>query len=136
MPSRPYPDDRSDEPDQLVLSEFVEEAARYYRRMARSRDDELKFLKFILAGRRGLELETQDTITLNVMQGQPDIHNATVTRDFDSLIGTTKTLPYRVALTIWPVPSFRDTLATNNHINSLAIDDQVGISSYKLGYTI
>ena len=127
MPMRAYPDDREDDPVQLTLSEFVEEGAEYYRQVGESEDDDMTFLKFVLAGRRGLDLEEQRTITLNVTQGQPDIRNITATRDYDSLIGTTKTLPYLVPLTVWPVPSFRDTLKTSNHVTSIAYDGNVSL---------
>jgi hypothetical protein len=122
---RAYPDDRADEPVQLTLSEFIQEGAEYYHRIGDSDDDDLTFLKFVLAGRRGLDMEEQQSITLNVTQGQPDIRNVTTTRDYDSLIGTTKTLPYLVPLTVWPIPSFRDTLKTSNHVTSIAYDGNV-----------
>ena len=86
----------------------------------------MRFLKFILAGRRGLDIDIQRNITLNVCQGLPDILQITATRDFDSLIGTTKTLPYSVPFTVWPAPSFRDTLTANNHVTAIASDNQVG----------
>ncbi|KAG9308264.1 hypothetical protein JVU11DRAFT_12151 [Chiua virens] len=121
MPMRLYPDDREPEPVQLTLSEFVREASGYYNAIGNhNRDDELEFLKFVLAGRRGLQLNDQRSITVNAIQGQPDIDRVTATHDYDSLIGTTQTLPYLVALTVWPVPSFRDTLKSNNHVTSIA----------------
>lgn len=124
MAMRPYPDDREVQPVQLTFSEFTQEATRYYTSMD-SLEDEHKFLKFVLAGRCGLDLEDQYTVTVNATQGQRDIIRPTITRDYDSLIGTTKTLPYSVALTVWPVPNFRDTLTTNNHITSIAFDQRV-----------
>ncbi|KAG8218047.1 hypothetical protein J3R82DRAFT_3387 [Butyriboletus roseoflavus] len=122
MAIMPYPDDREDEPVQLTLSEFIQEGVGYYNRLGRSDNDDLTFLKFILAGRRGLDLDKQRTITLNVTQAEPDILRATTTRDYDSLIGTTRTLPYLVPLTVWPIPSFRDTLKMSNHVTSVAYD--------------
>ncbi|KAG8214946.1 hypothetical protein J3R82DRAFT_10136 [Butyriboletus roseoflavus] len=121
----PYPDDREDEPVQLTLSEFIQEGVGYYNRLGRSDNDDLTFLKFILAGRRGLDLDEQRTITLNVTQAEPDILHATMTRDYDSLIGTTRTLPYLVPLTVWPIPSFRDMLKMSNHVTSVAYDRNV-----------
>lgn len=112
----------------MTLSEFIAEAVRYHGEKDNGHNEEHKFLKFVLAGRRGLALEDQCTITLNVTQGQADIRNVTMTRDYDSLIGTTKTLPYSVALTVWPIPSFRDTITANNHITSVAFNMQVGRS--------
>lgn len=126
MAMRAYPDDREVNPVQLTLSEFVEEAVPYYTASQNgNRDDELKFLKFALAGRRGLDLNNQRSITLNPIQGLRNIDQITASRDYDSLIGTTKTLPYRVPLTVWPIPSFRDTLKSNNHVTSVAFDSQV-----------
>ncbi|KAI6009140.1 hypothetical protein EDC04DRAFT_2610733 [Pisolithus marmoratus] len=89
-----------------------------------TREDELKFLKFILAGRDGVELQDQRNVTLNVLQGLPDISQVAVTHDYDSLISTTKTLPYIMPLTVWPSPSFRDTLKVNNHVTALAINNE------------
>lgn len=135
---RIYPDDREAAPVQLTLSEFVEEAVPYYTALGEgNREDELKFLKFVLAGRRGLELHNQRSITLNPIQGLRNIEHITTSRDFDSLIGTTKTLPYSVPLTVWPIPSFRDTLKSNNHVTSVAFDNQVrlGGSHLPLIYT-
>jgi hypothetical protein len=104
MAIRAYPDDREVNPVQLTLSEFVEEAVPYYTASQNgNRDNELKFLKFTLAGRRGLDLNDQRSITLNPIQGLRNIDQITASRDYDSLIGTTKTLPYRVPLTVWPV---------------------------------
>ena len=68
-----------------------------------------------------MDLEEQRTITLDVTQGQSDIWNITTTRDYDSLIETTKTLPYLVPLTVWPIPSFRDTLKTSNHVTYIHV---------------
>lgn len=126
MALRAYPDDREHNPVQLTLLQFVDEGIRYYEAIkGGSKEDELTFLKFILAGRRGLDINDQDNITLNVSQGLPDIRGVNATRDFDSLIGTTKTLPYSVPVTIWPAPSFRDTLTTNSHVTAIALDNEV-----------
>lgn len=136
MPMRPYPDDREDEPVQFTLSQFVRQAARYFIQMKNTQDpdDEQTFLKFVLAGRRGLEREEQRSVTLNVTQGQSDIEDVTTTRDYDSLIGTTKTLPYLVPLTVWPVPSFRDTLTASNHVTSIAYDRNVSLPCLSLSH--
>ena len=50
-----------------------------------------------------------------------------ISRDFDSLIGTTSNLPYTVALAVYPVPPFHETLIYTNHIKSLAYDSTVSM---------
>ncbi|KAI6142091.1 hypothetical protein BKA82DRAFT_4018243 [Pisolithus tinctorius] len=94
-----YPDDHECNPVQLTLHQAKE-----------NKEQSLKFLKFALAGWDGVDLDDQQNVTLNVLQGIQGIQDITVTHDYDSLIGTTKTLPYRAPLTVWPAPSFRDTL--------------------------
>ena len=123
---RPYPDNRECNPIQLSLHQFVDKGISYYNAIEDgSHVQRIKFLKLILAGRDGLDLDTQRNITLNVCQGLDDIADVTTTRDFDSLIGTTKTLPYSVPLMVWPVPSFRETLKNNSHVTAIALDDEV-----------
>ncbi|KAG1861526.1 hypothetical protein DFJ58DRAFT_872254 [Suillus subalutaceus] len=47
-------------------------------------------------------------------------HTPTITRDIDSVIGVSRSLPYTTALSIWPVPPFRETLTKDNHVKSRA----------------
>ena len=123
-----YPDDREHNPVQLTLRQFIDEALHYYNAIVDgTNDDMLRFLKFVLASCHGLDLDTQRNITLNTCQALSDITEVTSTRNFDSLIGTTKTLPYRVPFTVWPAPSFRDMLTANNHVTAIAINNQVSL---------
>ena len=129
MPTRLYPDDREANPDQLTFREFVQEACQLYQAIEDGdQDDELTFLKFVLAGHRGLDPMSQCSITINALQGIPDIQDIRVTHDFDSLIGLTRTLPYLVPLMVWPVPPFRETLKVNNHVMAVAINSEVSPS--------
>lgn len=74
MPMRLYPDDCEENPVQLTLQDFINEGLEYYEAVAQGdQNDKLKFLKFMLAGRRGLDLNNQHSIMLNVPQGIPDI---------------------------------------------------------------
>ncbi|KAG9311622.1 hypothetical protein JVU11DRAFT_7842 [Chiua virens] len=85
MPMRLYHNDPEAEPIQLALSEFVCEASRYYNAIRNhNRDDEPEFFKFVLAGQHGLQLNGQCSITVNAIQGQPDIDHVTATCDYDS----------------------------------------------------
>ncbi|KAI5984195.1 hypothetical protein F5J12DRAFT_787609 [Pisolithus orientalis] len=119
-----YPDDCECNPVQLTLHQWVRQGLEYWDRAKENREQALKFLKFALAGWDGVDLDDQWNVTLNVLQGIQDIQDITITCDYDSLIGTTKTLPYRVPLTVWPAPSFRDTLTINNHVTAPAINSQ------------
>ncbi|KIK32002.1 hypothetical protein CY34DRAFT_102396, partial [Suillus luteus UH-Slu-Lm8-n1] len=47
-----------------------------------------------------------------------------VTRDLDSVIGVSDTLPYTSTLSIWPLSPFRETLRKDNHVKSHAYDSQ------------
>lgn len=130
MAQRLYPDDRAAEPDQRTFREFVTEARDLYRASIapeREPNSELKFLKFVLAGRRGMHLEDQTDVSLNTAQGLPPFRRVTVTRDYDSLIGITRGLPYRVPMAIWPVPPFRDVLKQNAHILASVWVDGVSV---------
>lgn len=133
MPTLHYPDDHSNYPVHLTLFEFVDEAIKYYKTMSQERtlNDERKFLKFLLAGRRGLYREEQDTIALDMLRGPESIQEVTMTRDFDVLFGTTRSLPYTSALTAWPISPLTDTLAMQDHNNHPALDIHVSHLFYE-----
>ena len=129
MAMRTYPDDRERTPIQMSLRQFVNKGIAYFNAIQDgSHIERMSFLKFILAGRKGLDLDTQRNVTLNVCQGLDEITQVTTTRDFDSLIRTTRTLPYSAPLTVWPAPPFRDTLTKNNHVTAIAFDNEVSPS--------
>lgn len=58
-------------------------------------------------------------VILTPSQGFPLANPATTTctRDIDSLIGRHHDLPFTTSLEFFPVPSFRDTLKSSNHVN-------------------
>jgi hypothetical protein len=55
---------------------------------------------------------------VNAAQGlhPPSEDALRLTRDFDSGIGISRNLPFTCALSIYPVPSFRDTLKKSNYL--------------------
>ena len=58
----------------------------------------------------------------------PGIDEVTITRDVDSLFGITKNLPYNAPLSVFPVPSFSETLKTNVHLNGPVLTPTVWIT--------
>lgn len=46
-------------------------------------------------------------------------------RDYDSFIGCSRNLPFRKAISVYPVPSFRDTLTSDNHMVCPDFDNMV-----------
>ena len=79
MPFHLYPNDCEENPIQLTLQEFINEGLQYYNTVEEGdQDDKLTFLKFMLAGCCGLNLNNQCSITLNVCQGLPDVMHSVV----------------------------------------------------------
>lgn len=110
-----YPDEFLSE-SQMSLKQFVQ-AAQHLLSLERSPDVSARFLRFVLAGR--LELNGNQTrIFINARQGAfpPPIHDYRKRRDIDSAVGLGHDLPFRIALAIFPLASFRDTLTKDNHI--------------------
>jgi len=113
VPVMDYPDEFLPE-SQMSLKQFVQ-TAQHLLSLEQSPDALVRVLRFILAGR--LELNGSLTrIFINARQGAfpPSIYQSR--RDIDSVIGITRDLPFRIALSIFPLPSFRDTLTKNNHM--------------------
>lgn len=119
----PYPDDRSATPDSLSLYAVLQRCNELLQ------EDENAFVRFILAGRQqtGPQLTDTRAWALNLEQDLQDVNPDLIIkrRDYDSLIGATITLPYRDAVTVWPIPPFRDTLKTHTHIRAWAIVNNV-----------
>ncbi|KAG1838781.1 hypothetical protein F4604DRAFT_1600041 [Suillus subluteus] len=120
-----YPDETIDLA-QLTMSEFVGHSRHLFTQM---QDDqtELDFIRFVLAARVGpLADEELDRcqVRLNCLQGILPLPEPDVTRDLDSVIGVSDTLPYTSTLSIWPLPPFKETLKKDNHVKSRAYDGQ------------
>ncbi|KAF9218170.1 hypothetical protein BS17DRAFT_823392 [Gyrodon lividus] len=77
------------------------------------------FLKFVLTGCTLLHNRNHH-ITINACQDviEPEVYH--ITRDYDSLIGISKNLPYSVHLALTSVPPFRDTLTQSSHMKGPA----------------
>ena len=94
-------------------------------------DDVDSFMELMLAGRLEVEDEPR-RVMVNARQGvaHPRLPEATVTGDFDSLIGFSKNLPLRCALSVFPVPDFKLTLKKSIHLELEVTVD--GVSSLRL----
>ena len=116
----PYPDE--DLPIMsLSLQEFNELARNLLVHSMEDGGDPLhhRFTNFVLAGRyvtaAGIEHRVHIDPTKNVVPTE-QIDDLVVTRDYDSLIGICQELPFRCALSMFPISNFRDALRISNHI--------------------
>ena len=110
-----YPDEYLP-PLQLGLEDLVTRGAEYLGEGTSAGVD--KFIKLILAGRATIDHE-EHRVLVNASQGDDTMvyrDEVTLTGDFDSLIGFSKTLPLRTALSVYPVPSFKHTLTKPIHV--------------------
>jgi hypothetical protein len=111
-----YPDESLSE-SQMSLQQFVWTARYILSQEQNSEETLLRFIRFVLAGRFEFN-DDQIRIFVNARQGAPppsfrDYH---LRRDIDSAFGVTRDLPFRVALAIFPLASFRDTLTKDIHM--------------------
>lgn len=126
MAQRAYPDDREENGVQHSFQQFVAHAQQLYVRMQEpdlapdeERHASKQFLQFALTGRMRLN-DVPRHATLNASQDLLAPGRYQITRDYDSLIGATKDLPYNTQLALCPVPPYRDVLYKPNHIKALA----------------
>ncbi|KAG1893085.1 uncharacterized protein F5891DRAFT_1196806 [Suillus fuscotomentosus] len=102
-----YPDE-VDDLVQFRLDQFLGQSQDMFTRVRDDRRSEIDFIRFVLAGRIGPEADEevdQCRITLNAQQGIPHVPprpETTITRDIDSVIGVSRSLPYTTALSVWP----------------------------------
>lgn len=61
---------------------------------------------------------------------QPHIHNTSIRRDFDSVLGISKSLPYKVTVAVFAVPNFADTLQDNVHLSVKIIGSDGVVSTF------
>ena len=123
------------EPQTLSLQQFVQRSLEFFQELEHSQTGFDNFLKFTLAGRLQ-EGESQRRVLVNPRHGGTILDRSccTLTGDFDSLIGFTDTLPLKVPLAVYPVPSFKDTLSKTIHLK-LEIR-QRGVRSMYIGSTL
>jgi hypothetical protein len=110
-----YPDEALHE-SQVPLQQFVR-TAEHLLSQDQTPDNMVRFIRFVLAGR--FELDGHQTrIFVNARQAAspPLIDAYQHRRDLDSVIGVTRGFPFRVALALFPLASFRDTLTEDNHV--------------------
>jgi hypothetical protein len=110
-----YPDELLHE-SQMSLKQFVQ-ISEYLFSQEDTPDNLIRFVRFVLAGRFDFNGD-QTRVFINARQdaSPPPIHKYQLHRDLDSAIGITRDLPFRTALAIFPLASFRDTLTKDNHI--------------------
>ncbi|KAG2125256.1 hypothetical protein BD769DRAFT_1388531 [Suillus cothurnatus] len=106
-----YPDEINDLA-QLTMAEFVGHSQHLFMQI---QDDqtELDFIHFVLAA-SVVPLTDEE---LDSCQAFP-LTETDITHDLNSVIGVLDTLPYTSALSIWPLPPFKETLKSNNHVKS------------------
>lgn len=120
-PGRSYPDDREPTPLQLSFVEFTKKARQLFIDLQDTTDPNQErvaakdFYRFVLAGRIYVD-DLERHVTLNSCQGQDSNVQYTLTRDYDSLIGISKDLPYSKHIELLPIPPFRMTLTQSNHL--------------------
>ena len=87
---------------QLSLLQFMSIAQNLFR--TDKNDHNYEFIRFVLAGRLGSNGTTLSRIFVNARQGanSPPPHACELRRDFDSLIGITRDLPFTSALAVFP----------------------------------
>jgi hypothetical protein len=88
-------------------------------------DDELvlPFIRFVLGGRKVDHLDEDDmglnptihrvAVDPRLELGAPSSGQVQFTRDYDSIIGCTRSFPLTVPIDIWVVPPFSETLTSN-----------------------
>jgi hypothetical protein len=116
---------------QLTMNEFVGHSRHLFTQF-QDEQSEFDFIRFVLAARAPSADEENEgyQIRLNCLQGLPPLPDADITRDLDSVIGVSDTLPYTSSLSIWPLSPFKETLKKDNHVRSHAYDSQVRITRY------
>ena len=116
FPNEPLP------PFQLNLEALVNLYKAATQRFNNSPEDEDRLEKLVNCILCGRWPEPSCRMVLNVAQGLDPIslHDCQVSRDIDSIIGISDTLPYTSPMAVFPIPSFKETLTTDVHLKGLA----------------
>lgn len=135
---RGYPDDRESNPIQMSFHAFCLQADELYVHLQENTTTEEEeafaakdFYRFVLAGRsRDKENENEPChISINACQDLPQNIQYEVSRDYDSVIGLSRDLPYNNHLELTPVPPFQYTLKMTNHMDGIAYLDVSSLAS-------
>ncbi|EMD31648.1 hypothetical protein CERSUDRAFT_100111 [Gelatoporia subvermispora B] len=120
MAELPYPDEPLSS-QHLTLGDFCLRANTL---LEEERVDD--FTRFVLAGRDSSGSGNASRIFIDAIQSlsHPPLNTVHVTRDYDSVIGISRTLPYAWPLAYLPMPSFRDTLTKSLHIKDITIQSE------------
>lgn len=124
---RGYPDDRESNPIQMSFHAFCLKADALYVHLQEDTATEAdeafaakEFYRFVLAGRSRTNENESCHVTLNACEDLPQNIQYEVSRDYDSVIGLSRDLPYNNHLELTPVPPFIYTLKMNNHMDGIA----------------
>lgn len=113
----PYPDETLPVA-KLSLRSFNRRAYKILKKDLRNFPHK-RFVEFVLGGRLIKGDGVERRVYMDVLRGiEPTaaLENLNVTRDYDSLIGISENLPFNVALALYPVPNFRESLKRTNHL--------------------
>ena len=110
-----------DEPLPTVTLSLKEFNARAYEIFASGLADpnNVKFISFVLAGRTKLPNGQPARVVVDPTKGleaMEDLGGIQLSRDYDSIIGISRTLPYTCKMAVFPLPNFKETMKRTNHL--------------------
>ena len=117
----PYPDEPLPVLN-LSLKEFNEKAYQLLNYSFSNRVDPMhhKFVNFVLAGRyQEHHSPDEHRVYIDIHKNTAstaDLEGLQITRDYDSVIGITDNLPFRLSIAIYPLPNFALSLKKSNHL--------------------
>ncbi|KAI6144777.1 hypothetical protein BKA82DRAFT_32023 [Pisolithus tinctorius] len=82
-----------------------------------------QFYRFMLSGHTHKPDGEPGHITVNACDNLPNHRSYEVSHDYDSLIGISHGLPYSYHLELTPIPPFKYTLISDNHLKAKAYVD-------------
>ncbi|TFY75450.1 hypothetical protein EWM64_g8562 [Hericium alpestre] len=119
-------DDGQDMDDEKATVSFIKEAGHLFEefRVVNQNREPLtaafnaqRFIRYVLAGRSLNDNgQTVNRLIVNPRMGHVVNPQFEIMRDYDSIIGVDKQIPYTIPLAIFPVPPFSETLKKKNHI--------------------
>jgi hypothetical protein len=122
-PQLPYPDnDREDR--QISLRTFCLQANELSNTAAVT-GDWGPYVKFVVSGLSG-----GNQVFINTYEDAENPVDMTLGefRDYDSVFSITTNLPFKTAMSVYPIPPFKDTLTSDIHMSGTIYDEDVGIS--------
>jgi hypothetical protein len=122
-PYIPALDNNPPDNNPVTLAQFLTRGTRFAARDEDSGEllEAEKFLRYALTGvhqpqEGGDFIRDELNVEPNLITEFDCENRIFIRRDYDSLIGHSKTLPYLKPLRIFPIPRFVDTLTVKNHL--------------------